>query len=480
VLLAIIAINAAFFFPSHQIRVAAVTPQEPRAGFAERLAHSLRFQTTRGTSGVDGDPFEALRQYLEREFPVVHQKLEREIVGGRSLLFRWPGRDHSRLPILLMSHLDVVPVEPGTEASWTHPPYSGEVVDGFIWGRGALDAKCGALGLLEAVDMLLSRGFQPSSDVYLALGHDEETGGLEGNRRIAERLRSRGVRFRFVLDEGGGITQGIMDGIDVPVAFVGVAEKGHATIRISATSESGHASMPPTHTAVGILAAAITELEEEPFPPRIDGATSDMLDFVGPEMPWPRRAALANRWLTGPFLTGRLARKPSLNALIRTTTAVTIAHGGETSNVLPERAHALVNVRILPGDTAASALEHFRRAFNRLGFTEDVLSCKLEGEWSDPSLVSPVESPAFRTLHRTIAEVYPNVVVTPGLALVATDSRHYASIAREIYRFLPLRLTADDLERIHGTDERIGANTYKDMIGFLIRLIENLSMPEAG
>ncbi|MEW4570733.1 M20/M25/M40 family metallo-hydrolase, partial [Tautonia sp. JC769] len=378
-------------------------------------------------------------------------------------------------PILLMSHLDVVRAERGTEGDWTYPPFSGTVADGFIWGRGALDVKCGVLGLMEAVERLLSDGFRPASDVYLAFGHDEEIGGREGNLRIAQELRRRGVRFRFVLDEGGGVTEGIIDGIAAPVAFVGIAEKGYATVDLHAIGPEGHSSMPPPHTAVGRLCSAIDRLEAHPSPSRIDGATAAMLDYLGPEMPWPRRVALANRWLAGGLIARQFSGKPSLNGLIRTTRAATVIRGGETPNVLPARASATVNVRLLPGESAETAFDRIRALLAGEG-----VSCQLRATLSEPSRVSSVDSDGFGVLHRTIAEVYPGSVVAPGLSMVATDSRHYAAIADDIYRFLPLRVTADDLERIHGTDERIAVDDYAALIGFLARLIQNASAPGAS
>ena len=466
---------------SKQVHPAKIDVVQPRQRFAERLARALQFRTVAtGAGGVNAAAdFQELHAFLKTSFPKVHARLEREVHGGHSLLYRWRGSDRFREPILLMSHIDVVPVEFGTEASWTHPPFSGDRADGFIWGRGALDVKCGVLGLLEAAELLLEENFHPSCDVYFALGHDEEVGGREGNRRIAETLRGRGVRFRFVLDEGGSLTEGIIDGISGRVAFVGVAEKGFATIRLKAQTEGGHSSMPPPHTAVGMVATVVARLEANPFPARIDGATALMLDYLGPEMSLPRRVVLANRWLTGGLITPQFAAKPSLNALIRTTMAATIARGGETANVLPREAETAVNVRLLPGDTSQSSLARVRAEVQRLGFDEKTFTCSLEPGPSEPSVISSTSSDGFRTLQRTIAEVYPGTVVVPGLSMAATDSHHYSSIAKDIYRFLPLRLTAQDLERIHGVDERIGIKTYADLIGFLARLIENLSTSEA-
>jgi carboxypeptidase PM20D1 len=235
--------------------------------------------------------------------------------------------------------------------------------------------------------------------------------------------------------------------------------------------------MPPPHTAVGLVAAAVARLEQNPFPARIDGATAAMLDYLGPGMPWPRRVVLANRWLTGGLVARQFAGKPSLNALIRTTMAVAVVKGGETPNVLPQRAEAFINVRLLPGETSVSALRRIQAEVRELGFDDTSLTCKIELAHSEPSRVSSADSEGFRTLHRTIAEVYPGSVVAPGLSMVATDSRHYAPIASDIFRFLPLRVTGDDLKRIHGVDERIGVKTYAELIGFLARLIKNLSAP---
>jgi len=333
-----------------------------------------------------------------------------------------------------------------------------------------LDVKSGVLGLLEAVERLLADGFQPACDVYLSLGHDEEKGGHEGNQRIAEILRQRGIKFRFVLDEGGALTQGIIEGISKPVALVGIAEKGYATISLKTHGPNGHSSMPPNPTTVGRVASAVHRLQSNPFPARLDGAVEVMLDYLGPEMPWPGRAVLANRWLTRGLVVRQLGQKPALNALIRTTMAPTIARGGETANVLPAEAETLVNLRILPGESTESALSYVRSAV-----ADAQVACELVGMRSQPSSVSSTTSESFLVLQRTIAEIFPDAIVVPGPCLGATDSHHFQAIAVDTYRFLPIRVSADDLERIHGVDERIGVENYARLVGFLGRLIENLS-----
>lgn len=440
---------------------------------AGHLADAIRFPTIAQSDAtqLDADAFQGLHDWLAETYPLVHATLERETVQDFSLLYHWPGTNPKLSPILLMSHLDVVPVESATEHKWTHPPFAGEVADGYVWGRGALDVKCGVTAILEAVEHLLKADFQPERTVYLAFGHDEEVGGVNGNARMAILLRGRGVRFQYVLDEGGLIAVGLMPGLTKPVAMVSLAEKGYTNIELTCETAGGHSSMPPPQTAVGILASAVARVEAQPLPAHIDGATGMMLDYLGPEFPFPQKLAIANRWLTAPVLERMLAAGTSTNALIRTTTAATVFHGGVGENVLPTRARAVINFRILPGETSRDVLEHVRRV------VDDVrVECRQRGSHSEPSRVTAVDSPEFAQLQRTIGETFPDVLVSPGLTVGATDSRHYESLTEHTFRFLPMRLEKDDLPRIHGIDERISVENYCEMIRFFIQQIRNSTL----
>ena len=390
------------------------------------------------------------------------------MIGEYSLLYSWQGRDPSRKPILLMSHIDVVLVEPETEDQWTYPPFAGQIADGFIWGRGTLDIKCGALAILEAVEFLLAEGFQPACDIYLALGHDEEVGGANGNGRIAATLEERGVRLRCVLDEGGVIAHDVIPGVKEPVAYVAVAEKGYFGLKLTGKAPGGHSSMPPPQTAVGVVAEAIYKLESNPLPADLGGVTGQMLDYLGPEMPFLQRLVLGNRWLFAPLIKRQFEASPAMNATMRTTTAVTMVGGGVSPNVLPTTAWAVVNFRILPGETSDDVLEHVHTVVNdwRVEYEE-------HGMKSEPSVVSDTESHDFKTLQRTIGEVSTNVVVTPALAVVTTDSRRYENISENTFRFIPTRMTSEDLRRPHGINERIGIENYVEMIRFFIQQIRN-------
>jgi carboxypeptidase PM20D1 len=246
-------------------------------------------------------------------------QLRRETVGSHSLLYTWQGSDTSLNPILLIGHLDVVPVEASTERDWLHDPFGGGIADGFIWGRGAIDNKSAVLGTLEAVEMLLAEGFQPARTVYLAYGHDEEVGGAAGAGEIAALLKARGVELQMVLDEGGMIGNGILSGISAPVALVGIAEKGFATIEVSTRVPGGHSSLPARQSAIGILSAAVARVEQSPMAARLEGPTRELFDRIGPQLPTMQRAIFANLWLTAPLVLRRLEASPTTNAMVRTT-----------------------------------------------------------------------------------------------------------------------------------------------------------------
>ena len=233
-----------------------------------RLSEAIQFKTISFESGTESntDPFRDFHAFLAKSFPRVHAQLTREVVNDHSLLYTWKGKDDRLKPILLMAHMDVVPVDPDSEKLWTHAPFSGQVADGYVWGRGTMDDKVSVLGILEAVEKLLADGFQPQCTVYLAFGHDEEIGGQQGAAKIAALLSQRDVQPEFVLDEGSAITDGIIPGVAAPVAMIGIGEKGDLSLQLTVTSPGGHSSLPPSESAIGILSRAIDKVENTRFP----------------------------------------------------------------------------------------------------------------------------------------------------------------------------------------------------------------------
>ena len=438
------------------------------AAAAERLAGAVRIRTVSYETPSEESRAELgrLHAYLEHAFPRTHATLRREIVGGYSLLYTWPGRDPAARPILLMAHQDVVPVAPGTEGSWHADPFGGEIRDGYVWGRGTWDDKGNLMAILEAVELLASAGFEPRQTLYLAFGHDEENGGEAGAKAIAALLASRGVHLDFVIDEGMLITDGLIPGLASPAALIGVAEKGSATLRLTATEAPGHSSMPGPRSAIGALASALAKLERAPMPAAIGGVPAAMLETLAPEMNLPTRVALSNLWLFGPLVRAQLERVPASNAMLRTTTALTVVSGGNKENVLPGEAVALVNFRLLPGDTIDRVVHHARRTIHDERIRIEVAPRSVEA-----SGVASTRSASYQLINRTVRELFPGVVVAPGLLIGGSDSRHMAPIADDVYKFSPVRAHGADLPRFHGTDERISIENYAELIRFYHQLI---------
>ncbi len=439
---------------------------------ARKLAEAVRIATgSRASPGeADRETFLRFHAWLEERFPLTHARCEKTVVGGLSLLYRLPATapDPAKKPVLITAHMDVVPVEAGTEGEWAHPPFGGEIADGFVWGRGTLDTKAHLVAALEAVERLLEKGITPARDVYLAFGHDEELTGEQGARQIAQLLIERGLTFDFVLDEGGCVVRGALPGIEKPVALVGVGEKGFCNVRLTAETDGGHASMPAAHTSVGVLAQAVCRLESAPFKPRLIPGTRAFLLRLGPYMRGVNRVVLANLWLFEPLFLRVFAKTGTGGALLRTTMAATMAQGGPAANVVPRRASAWVNCRILPGDSGETLLGHIRKVVEGLPVTvtAEVLD--------EPSLISPGDGEAFRFLEGLIAEYCGGAIVAPYLVMASTDARKYEPVCGNIYRFTPYVIDNADLEKIHGSNENISVVNVNRCVDFFTALMERL------
>jgi carboxypeptidase PM20D1 len=436
---------------------------------AQHLSAAVQLPTIWSPEDEHGAAFEALHRLLQTSFPAAHAVMQRETLGRHALLYTWPGSDPKAQPVALLAHQDVVPVAPGTEGRWQHPPYSGVVQDGFVWGRGAWDDKGNLMSMMEAIEALAQSGFKPRQTIYLAFGADEEVGGDDGARRIAELLRQRGVKLRFAIDEGLLITHGMVPGVAKPVALIGVAEKGFATLKLTAIAQPGHSSMPPPRSAIGVLGEAVARVEAQQMPAHLTGLPREMFEAVAPEVSGVGRVLLSNLWLTRPLMERELQKAPSTNAMLRSTGVATIFHAGERENVLAGVATASINFRLLPGDTEQAVIHHVKALVDDLGV-------KIELQpWHTPaSPVSRTDSEAYRVVAQSLRELQPGVVVAPGLLVGATDSRHYAAVADNIFRFSPVHAATADLARFHGTNERISVANYVEMIQFYERLLRRV------
>ncbi|MGG3467548.1 M20 family peptidase [Neobacillus pocheonensis] len=438
-----------------------------QAEAVQHLSKAITFKTVsyQDRSKFDLKEFDKFITFLQESFPEIHQKLSFEKVNGYALVYKWKGADSSKKPVGLTSHYDVVPVLKGTEANWEQDPFSGAVVDGRIWGRGTLDDKIGVIGILQAVDYLLKEGYTPERDMYFMFGFDEEIGGEEGASQIVEALKDRGVTFEYVLDEGGAIVENMVPGVEQPVGVVGISEKGSATAELSIEGSGGHSSQPKDHTNIGRISSAIAKLEDTQFKGDLRGPGEDMFEFVAPEMSFGMKYVFANKAIFEPVIEKILLGQPASAALIRTTIAPTIFQAGEQYNALPEKASAIINLRLMPGDS----LEDVKR------FIEDTIEdkdIKVSVTGSEASKVSSINSWQFKSIQQAARNVYHDAVVAPYLMFAGSDARQYDPISKNTYRFLPVQITSEDLNRIHGTNEHVSVENYLNAIKFYVEVIK--------
>jgi len=415
-------------------------------------------------AAVTPEPFLAFHQLLSASFPTVHSFAERTIINDYSLVYKFAGSQKDLKPVLFMGHMDVVPVDDETLDKWTHAPFAGTIADAQIWGRGAIDDKSTVMALMEAMELSLKHGKQPKRTVYFSFGHDEEIGGSQGAKKVAEYFAEQGVSFEFVLDEGGLILDGVIDTVDQPVAIIGIAEKGFVNIRLVAERPGGHSSMPPENTGPGILAQAIVKLEENKFPATLE-YTNIMFDAIGYFANTSTKFAMANQWLTAPLVIQSMLSKPNTAAGLRTTTAATMLKGSSKSNILPTRATATVNFRIIPGETAETVLARVKSIIDDPRITYEVFMS------NDPSSISSTDSLGFRLIEQTIREFNDDALVAPYLVMGGTDSRYFYPLTDSVYRFLMIRLDPSTMGIVHGIDERISIDNYIMGIQYFYELL---------
>jgi carboxypeptidase PM20D1 len=435
---------------------------------AERLGMAVRFKTIsyQDREQIDYAEFEAFQLYLEESFPGVFSELQVESVSGYSLLLRWPGADASLPPVLFTAHMDVVPVEPGTEQDWQHPAFDGVVAEGRIYGRGTLDDKVGVMGLLEAAEQLLAAGFSPRRTLVFAFGHDEEISGRDGATGLAARMRELGLHFTWMVDEGGMLVSDnpLIEG--KTLALVNIAEKGYLTLTLRASGEGGHSSNPPAVSTIGRLANALARIEANPFSPRIVVPVAAMLEALAPHLEQPERFVFNNLWLTDALVARRMAGDRNTMPFVRTTTALTMINAGVKENVVPQSAEALVNFRLLPGDTPEMVVEYVRE------LVDDPLVEISYEMWDNVPGIADHKGGGFALIKAAVESVYPEAIVAPSLMPATTDTRHYVDLADNQYRFHGVEMVTSQVKSIHGTNEYVGIESYEKSIEVARKMIE--------
>ena len=418
----------------------------------------------------DKKAFDELHKQLKEMYPLVHKTCTLEKINQFSVLYKWEGSDTTLDPICLLAHQDVVPASKSSLDKWTYPPFSGTIADGYVWGRGTLDIKNQLIANIEAVEYLLSEGYQPKRTVYLSFGHDEEIGGGEGAKAVVNHLASQGIKLEAVIDEGGMINQNALPGVPGKIALIGMVEKGYANIELHVNQPPGHSAMPSKETTITVLAEAITKINKNPMPADAHHI-KPMFEGLGKTAPFYLRLLFANLWLFGPIVNSILSKDNTTNASIRTTAVPTIINGGDKENVVPNHAYVNINSRLMPGTTYQDVISHFKKVIN-----DDRIEFKVNPNFCvEASPISSMQNPAFEKMVQTVHQVFGDMPVTFFLMLGGTDSRNFCQISDNVHRFSPCLLDKTNLPLIHGIDERIKVSELKGMTQFLIQYIKNFA-----
>ena len=466
VFVGVIAARTAAFKPKPQPETSNEPISFDKDGAADALAQMIRCKTISYAdhSLEDEAEFQKFYDLLPKLYPHVYNICDFEMLPGRELLFRWPGKTPGN-PAVMMAHFDVVPVN---EENWEKSPFEAIFEGEYLWGRGTLDTKVTVNGVLYAANHLMAQGFQPEHDIYFAFAGDEEVNGT-GAPDAVQYFVDHGLEPSIVVDEGGAVVEGVFPGVKQPCAVVGIAEKGMLNAQYRTVSAGGHASAPKPHTPVGILAAACKKVEDHPFPMHLTKPAAEMFDTLGRHSTLLYRVIFANLWCFG-WVLDLLGKKSGgeMNALLRTTSAFTQMEGSAAPNVIPPEAKMVANMRLNPADSVASALDYLRKTVGDPSVEITAVSS------FEPSRISRTDCEAWKMLESTVAETWPGCLVSPYLMVACSDARHWGRISDKVYRFCPMEMSNEERATIHGNNERIRLSSICQCVEFYIRLMKKL------
>ena len=460
----VLLVRAALFQPKEGSRPAPEPISLPEEKIAADLQEMIRCRTVSydDASLVDTAEFRKFQELLVKLYPGVHRTCERTFLGVNGILYYWKGKEPGD-PVVLMSHYDVVPAE---ETQWEKPAFEGILENGVLWGRGTLDTKGTLCGILEAAEHLIGEGYVPEHDLYFAFSGQEEINGTTCPDMV-DWFAARGIHPAMVLDEGGAVVENVFPGVKGECALIGIAEKGLTNIEFHAKSSGGHASTPPVHTIVGELAQAVVEVEKHPFPRQLTKPVREMLDVLGRHSTFAFKILFANLWcFEGLF--DRVCRKfgGELNAMMRTTCAVTRMEGGKAFNVIPPKASVGMNLRLIGTDTVESAKAYLEQVIHNPNIEVSVF------EGRNPSAESDTSCEEWERLCRTVRDTWPEALVSPYLMMACSDSWHYCRITDRVYKFSAMKLSKEERGMIHGNNERVPVETLVRTVEFYVRLMK--------
>eukprot|EP01095_Lingulamoeba_sp_RSL-Kostka_P001911 TRINITY_DN126_c3_g1_i1.p1 TRINITY_DN126_c3_g1~~TRINITY_DN126_c3_g1_i1.p1 ORF type:complete len:507 (-),score=128.15 TRINITY_DN126_c3_g1_i1:38-1558(-) len=471
--------------PSYQITPKYEDTKSPkpynRVDAFKRLKGAIQIKTISydDKNKIDYQTYLDLIDYIEKTYPLVTQHLERVVINEYSLLYIWKSKNYKTKhdhPFALLAHTDVVPVPENTLKKWSVDPFAGEIHDGYLYGRGTIDDKGNVFAILEALEWHLKEEHMPENTIYISFGHDEEIGGKDGNRHVAEYIKKDlgDKKLSYLLDEGmilaaGGFVKGIDE--KALVACIAISEKGYATFELSVNHKGGHASMPPRESAIDILSRALTRINDSPPPVRVTNESPFMkfLTYIASEQSMLWKICTTNLWLFKPLLKYAVLYDNVLSSNIKTTVATTMIQGGVKSNVLPTFVKATINSRIIPGESVKSTLNHLQTVVNDERVNITVISS------IEPAPISSTDSDGYDVIRKSIKQVYHDreIYDAPVLMIANTDTRWYWDLSDQLYRFNAFPFYLEDIPRIHGINERIHIDSYDNLIEFFYRVISN-------
>ena len=460
-LLLLVSLVRTLFIPSRRSEYVPAPDPARTAEYAAKLSRMVRVDTVSVPGENQREKFLAFHRELESLFPLVHEKLEKTEIDG-NLLFFWKGKSAAK-PLVLMSHQDVVPAE----GEWTHDPFSGDIEDGKVWGRGSSDTKCSVMAFFQAVEELLAAGYVPENDVYLSSSCTEEWAG-DGCPKLVAELKRRGVRPWLVCDEGGGIISEPMGGIHGNFAMIGVFEKGKADVRFTARSNGGHASTPKPHSPIAELAAFVNDVEtHRVFRRRMPEEVAAMFRTLAPYASFPMKWIFGNLWLFRPVLLQVLPMiSAQAGAMIRTTIAFTMQSGSDACNVMPQEATVRADMRFIPHQGMEESLDIIEKRAKKHGLTMEVLQA------TDYTTPADLSGEAFRTVCRVVEETFPGCPYSPYVMTGATDARFYEEICDHVFRFAPVIYGPEQMKGMHGLNENIETVCLPGAVDFYKNLVK--------
>jgi len=431
---------------------------------AEKLSKMVQYDTTSYPNVYEKEKFDGFHKVLAELFPLVDAKLEKTDIDGNLLIY-WKGKS-SKHSLVLMSHQDVVPAE----GAWRHGPFSGDISDGKVWGRGASDTKCSIMGFFEAVEELLQEGYIPDNDVYLSSSCTEEWAG-DGCGKIVAELKKRNVHPYLVCDEGGGIITNPMSGIAGNFSMVGLFEKGKADVKFTARSSGGHASTPVKNSPLARISSFVNDVETHSvFRAKMSKEVERMFNTLAPYASnFGLRYLFGNTWLFKPLLVKLMPLiSAQAGAMLKTTIAFTMASGSDAYNVIPQEATLGANMRFIPHQGMEESLAVIKHLAEKHGLETEVMYA------TDASNSVDIESEAFHFFASMIDMTFQGTAVSPYVMTGATDARNYQDICDTVVRFAPVIYGPEQMKGMHGINENIETNCLPGCVQFYKNLIKNL------